>query len=116
MRLGWLGVAAVLLAGCGGGTERYAGRMVPEAPSALCREGRAMLQVRSGQAVFVPDERALVLEGEVGADGAVRAGRETAGADRRPFAQVFEGRIEGDRATGVYGTPRCRHRVEMSRG
>lgn len=115
MRLGWLG-AAVVLTGCGGATERYAGRMVPEAPSALCRDGRATLQVRGGQAVFVPDERALVLEGEAGADGAVRAGRETLGADRQPFPQVFEGRIEGERASGVYGTPRCRYRVELGRG
>lgn len=82
----------------------------------MCQEGRATLQVRGGRAMFVPDEGALVLDGEVSADGTVRAGRETTGADRRPFPQVFEGRVEGEQGTGVYGTPRCRYRVELDRG
>lgn len=108
----WIGVA--LLAGCGLPTGRYVGRALPEAGSALCQQGRASLQVRDGRALFVLDEGAQALEGSVGADGAVRAMRETAG--RPPFRQVFEGQVADGRVTGIYGSPRCRARVELEAG
>lgn len=111
-RVWWLGTA--VLAGCGGTDGRYVGQAVPETASALCREGRASLQVRGGRALFILNEGAQALEGNIAEDGTVRAARETRGSP--PFVQVFEGRVAEGRATGVYGSPRCRARVELGRG
>ena len=86
---------------------RYTGNLVPETRSTDCQPGRAVLQIRNGSMLFVPDEGIWVLEGGAGADGGLLAVRSTIGVDKKPYDTRFEGNWTRARATGVYRTPRC---------
>lgn len=113
----WIALPVFLaFAACATGPGgRWVGPVTPEAPSAACQPGRGVLTARDGKALFAPNEGTVVLEGTLASDGTVRAERNAPGADKKPFLQVFEGRLEGDRVTGTLSTPRCRHRVELTR-
>lgn len=95
---------------------RWVGPVTPETPSDVCQTTRGVLTARDGKALFAPNEGTVVLEGTLAPDGAVRAERNAPGADKKPFPQVLEARLRDDRVTGTLSTPRCRHRVELTRG
>lgn len=113
----WVALPAMLaLAACATGPgERWAGPVTPETPSAACQPSRGVLTVRNGKALFAPNEATVVLDGTLAPDGTVRAERTTPGADKTPFRHVLEARLDGERITGTLSTPRCRHRVELTR-
>ena len=113
----WITLPVLLaFAACATGPGgRWVGSVTPEAPSAACQSSRGVLTARDGKALFAPNEGTVVLEGTLAPDGTVRAERNAPGADKKPFPQVFEARLEDDRMTGTLSTPRCRHRVELTR-
>lgn len=125
MRRAVAGMAMLLLAGCGAPTDgRYVGQLVGD-PPAPCPDSRAVLLLRGTEARFVPDEGIIVLDGTVAPDGTIataaergssRGGGGRSAAPPVPFRLVFNGRIEGGKVMGVYGTPRCRGHVELAPG
>ena len=113
-------VALLGLVGCGSGDARYVGPVVTnEGACGLGFDGAghasATLIVRKDEASFFPSSGAQSLPGHVSEAGHVQTGSTAAGADRKPFVQVFEGDVAGDRVTGKFATPRCRASVEMTR-
>lgn len=109
-------LALLALAACAAGPGgRWVGPVTPETPSDACRPSRGVLTARDGKALFAPNEGTVVLEGTLAPDGSVRAERNAPGADKKPFPQAFEARLDGDRVIGTLSTPRCRHRVELTR-
>ena len=111
----------VLLAGCGAVSDaRFSGSVT--ATEGVCGLGfdaagraRATLVTRGDDVRFAPSDGVIVLSGKMNAAGHVVVGSTAAGADKKPFAQVFEGDLAGDYVSGVYATPRCRAKVDLNR-
>lgn len=121
-----IGALAVALAGCGAPTDgRYVGRLVGD-PPAPCPDSQAVLLLRGEQARLIPNDGVTVLDGKLSPDGTIAAAAQTEGgrgggsgrsdAPRAPFRMVFQGRLDGTKVTGTYGTPRCRGHLELSPG
>ncbi len=113
-------VVLVLLSGCAGGGDRFAGTLTTD--QGACGPGfdsagkaTSSLVIRAGKVQFAPSDGVLVLDGQENTAGHVTASSNAIGADRKPFPQVFEGDRTGDRITGKFATPRCRASVVMTR-
>ena len=102
-----------LLAGCASKQARYTGTMTPE--GACGTAGRATLTVRGGHATFAANDGALLVPGEVAADGTLAGRLELPGVDRKPYPMTLEGKVTEDVATGLYVTPRCRFSLLLTR-
>ncbi len=115
------GVALAEMHGCAAtGDGNYAGNASTE--QGFCGPGFdgsgkavATLSLRGTQAQFAPSDGVVVLEGRVSAAGHVLAQSNVAGADHKPFQQVFEGDRIGARVKGQFASPRCRASVELTR-
>ena len=119
VKLGWV-VALLGLAGCGSGDARYVGPVATDQGSCglgfdAAGRASATLIVRQDEATFYPSSGAQSLLGHVTNVGHVATSSTTTGADRKPFLQVFEGDVAGDRVSGKFATPRCRASVELTR-
>ena len=119
VKTGWV-LALLALSGCGSGDARYVGPVVTnEGACGLGFDGAgnasATLIVRKDEASFYPSSGSQSLLGHMSAAGHVLTSSTAAGADRKPFVQVFEGDVAGDRVVGKFATPRCRAAVEMTR-
>ena len=119
VKMGWV-LALLGLAGCGSGDARYVGPVVTDQGSCgLGFDGAghasATLIVRQDEASFFPSSGTQSLLGHVTGAGHVSTGSTATGADRKPFVQVFEGDVAGNRVTGKFATPRCRASVQMTR-
>ncbi len=115
-----LGIAALalLLTACArsdGPDGFYAGPVTPDQPSPSCTPSRGTLQLRREVATFVPDEGTWVLQGPLGADGAIWADRSQVGANKQVHDTTFEGRRTGDTVAGTYTTPKCHFKVALTR-
>lgn len=111
--------ALLLLAACAAPSTtpnaRYTGVITPDAPSALCKPGRAVLDLRNGQALFTPDEGTWSLPGTVSPSGTVQAERIGRGADKKPYPTRLTAAWTTQAVTGTYTTPRCAYAVSLSR-
>jgi hypothetical protein len=103
----------VLLAACAPRQARYTGTLTPE--TACGTAGRATLTVMDGRARFTPNDGAVVVPGEVAADGSLSGRLERTGADNKPYPVTLEGTVTEEVATGSYVTPRCRFALLLTR-
>ncbi len=109
------------LSACAGGPDgRYFGHMTTQ--TGICGlsatpDGRieASLTIRGGDVLFAPEQGVVALQGRIDASGHIVAANTQPGADRKPFAMIFEGDLRGDTITGRYATPRCRAAVTLTR-
>ena len=114
-------IAFAELTACGAaGDGRYVG--VASTEQGLCGQGfdeagkaTSTLLIRGSEVKFAPSDGVVVLEGRVDNSGHVLAQGITAGADRKPFLQVFEGDRSGSHIKGQFASPRCRMSVELTR-
>jgi len=106
-------VVLVLLAGCAVREARYTGTLTPE--GACGTAGRATLTVKDRHAEFAPNDGALVVPGEVAADGTLSGRLERTGVDNKPYPLTLEGTVTEEVATGSYVTPRCRFALLLTR-
>jgi hypothetical protein len=94
-----------LLAGCGAHLAeetRYRGTLAgcgAPMPASLIAKGNAF--------VFAPGDGALVIKGEVGADGAFAGSLNTQPPGKPPFLLRVQGRLDPAAAEVAYATPRC---------
>ena len=122
-RLSWVAALAGLLGLCGcaaAGDGRYVGSASTEQGS--CGSGfdasgkaTATLLLHGAEAEFAPSDGVVVLQGHVDAAGHVLAQSSVAGADHKPFQQVFEADRKGAQVKGLFASPRCRASVELAR-
>ncbi len=116
------GSFVVGVAGCGGSdAARYVGRVTTTQGGCGLGFGpdgtaTATLMVRGPDVQFAPSDGVTVLPGHVSDSGHVVAGSSVTGAEKKAFAQVFEGDRKGDEVSGVFATPRCRAVVSLRRG
>ncbi|MDG6095141.1 hypothetical protein LOC54_08485 [Acetobacter sp. AN02] len=76
----------------------------------------SVLKVSPGELTFSPGGGSIVLHGKRKKDvQTLHAQLRMQDAKGHPMPMVFEGQPEGDRITGVYGTPFCRAHIEMKR-
>ena len=109
------------LGGCASNRqELFTGPVVAE--SGICGPSasntgvmQGSLSIRQNSVVFAPEQGVVTLPGKRDLSGHVVAGQTLAGADHKPFPMAFEGDVQGDKAVGVYATPRCRAKVEFRR-
>ena len=94
---------------------RYTGPLTPTTPSALCKPSNAVLRLRNGQALFIPDETTWSLTGTATADGALAAERTSQGANRQPYLTRLTGAWTPQSVTGAYTTPRCAYTLTLTR-
>ena len=102
-----------LLAACAPRQARYTGTLTPE--TACGSAGPATLTVLDGHAEFAPNDGAVVVPGEVAADGTLSGWLVLPGTDKKPFPLKLEGKVTKDVATGSYITPRCRFVLLLTR-
>ncbi len=114
-----LGLIGCTLAGCSGGMTRYSGLATVQQGD--CGTGfdatgkaSATLLVDGGDVQFAPTDGVTVLAGHVTESGHMLATSTTAGADHKPFQQVFEGDRTGDKVVGRFASPRCRAAVALT--
>lgn len=111
-------VPLILLTACGvsaASDGRWLGTMTPDPATPGCETGRASLVATHGTVLFTPNEGTLMLQGAAAPDGLVTAVRTTTGADKKPYALRLAARLDGDRITGTYATPRCSYAVTLRR-
>ena len=94
---------------------RYVGSATPTEPSDLCRSTRAVLRLRDGVALFIPDETTWSLPGTAAAAGTLKAERTALGANKQPYSTQLTGTWTAQTATGKYTTPRCTYDVALTR-
>ena len=94
---------------------RYVGPATPAQPSDQCRPSRAILRMRDGQVLLIPDETTWSLPGIATTAGVLTAERTGAGANRQPFSTRFTGTWTPTNATGTYTTPRCTFTLTLTR-
>lgn len=94
---------------------RYVGSATPLELSDSCRSTRAVLRLRNGVALFIPDETTWSLPGTAAANGALKAERTALGANKQPYATQLTGTWTAQTATGRYTTPRCTYDVTLTR-
>ena len=94
---------------------RYVGSATPLAPSDLCRPTRAVLRLRDGVALFIPDETTWSLPGTATASGILKAERTGLGANKQPYPTQLTGTWTAQTAIGKYITPRCTYDVALTR-
>lgn len=94
---------------------RYVGSATPTEPSDLCRSTRAVLRLRDGVALFVPDETTWSLTGIASATGNLKAERSALGANKQPYSTQLTGTWTAQTVVGKYTTPRCTYDVALTR-
>jgi hypothetical protein len=120
-KLIFVGLLTTSLVSCGPPSDgRYAGHVVTSQGD--CGLGfdpqgtaTATLILRGGEAQFAPTDGVAVLPGHIEGAGHVLAGSNAIGADKKPFPQVFDGSLTGERVHGTFATPRCRASVDLTR-
>lgn len=95
---------------------RYAGMATPTQPSDLCKPARAILRIRDGHAILIPDETTWSLSGTATPAGVLTAERDGIGPNRQPFPTRFTGTWSATEASGTYTTPRCTFAITLTRG
>ncbi len=94
---------------------RYIGTATPATPSELCKPGKAVLRLRNGQALFIPDETTWYLTGTATAAGVLEAERIGRSPDKQSYSTRLSGTWTEQAASGTYTTPQCRYAVQLAR-
>ncbi|HEX3350087.1 MAG TPA: hypothetical protein VHS58_18510 [Acetobacteraceae bacterium] len=92
--------------------RRYSGDLLPESPCGAPLHGT--MTTYAGKFALAPSDGALLIRGDVGADGKASGELATTGVDHKPFVMRFAGTVSPGKVEGRYVTPRCSYAVSLA--